>query len=127
MVISKNLIARELLPKASNLKLLKLEISEQGWGVAAEGNNSAVCPNCATRSSSRHSRYHRKLQDLPVQGSPVRLHLQVGRWRCGNDGCPRKIFTERVPVNAADQRFGASIHGHSGHGRLALLIALRHD
>jgi transposase len=32
-----------------------------------------------------------------VQGSPVRLHLQVGRWRCGNDGCPRKIFTERVP------------------------------
>jgi transposase len=34
---------------------------------------------------------------LPVQGSPVRLHLQVGRWRCGNDGCPRKIFTERVP------------------------------
>jgi hypothetical protein len=32
-----------------------------------------------------------------VQGSPVRLHLQVGRWRCGNDGCPRKIFTERAP------------------------------
>ena len=31
-----------------------------------------------------------------MQGSPVRLHLQVGRWRCGNDGCPRKIFTERV-------------------------------
>jgi hypothetical protein len=22
----------------------------------------------------------------------VRLHLQVSRWRCGNDGCPRKIL-----------------------------------
>ena|SRR3984957_2161146 len=100
MVISKKLIARELLPKAANLKLLRLEISEQGWGVAAEGNNSAVCPNCATRSSSRHSRYHRKLQDLPVQGSPVLLDLQVGRWRCGNGRCARKIFTERIPTLA---------------------------
>jgi transposase len=96
MVISKNLIARELLPKAANLKLLRLEISEQGWGVEAVGNSSAVCPICFTRSRSRHSRYHRKLRDLPVQGSPVMLDLQVGRWRFGNGRCARKIFTERV-------------------------------
>jgi transposase len=82
-------IARKLLPKAANLKLLRLEISERGWAVAAEGNNSAVCPNCATRCRSRHSRYRRKLQDLSVQGSPVTLHLQVCRWRCGNGRCPR--------------------------------------
>ena len=25
------------------------------------------------------------------------LQLQVGRWRCGNRRCPRKIFTDRVP------------------------------
>ncbi len=31
-----------------------------------------------------------------MQGSPVMLHLQVGRWRCGNGQCARKIFTERV-------------------------------
>ena len=91
------MIARELLPKAANLKLLRLEISERGWDVEASGERSAECPTCATRSRSRHSRYRRKLQDLPVQGSPVTLHLQVGRWRCGNDRCPRKIFTERVP------------------------------
>jgi hypothetical protein len=78
MVISKRVIARELLPKAANLKLLRLEISERGWTVAAEGNNSAVCPNCATRSRSRHSRYRRKLQDLSVQGSPVTLRVGVG-------------------------------------------------
>jgi transposase len=97
MVISKRVIARELLPKAANLKLLRLEISERGWGVEASGDRSAECPTCATTSRSRHSRYRRKLQDLPVQGSPVTLHLHVGRWRCGNGRCPRKIFTERVP------------------------------
>ncbi len=32
-----------------------------------------------------------------MQGSPVMLDLQVGRWRCGNGRCVRKIFTERVP------------------------------
>jgi transposase len=32
-----------------------------------------------------------------MQGSPVMVRLQVGRWRCGNRRCPRKIFTERVP------------------------------
>jgi hypothetical protein len=81
MVISKRVIARELLPKAANLKLFRLEISERGWDVEASGNRSAKCPTCAAKSRSRHSRYRRKLQDLPVQGSPVRFHLQVGRWR----------------------------------------------
>jgi transposase len=97
MARSRNVIARELLPKAANLKLLRLEISEQGWGVDAAGNSSAVCPTCFTRSRSRHSCYHRKLRDLPVQGSPVMVDLRVGRWRCGNGQCVRKIFTERVP------------------------------
>jgi transposase len=84
MARSNNVIARELLPKAANLKLLRLEVSEQGWGVDAAGDSAAVCPICFTRSRSRHSRYHRKLQDLPVQGGPVLLDLRVGRWRCGN-------------------------------------------
>src|ERR1035438_3854545 len=96
MIVSKNVIAKELLPRAAHLKLVGFQISEQGWRVEAAGNGSAVCPACATRSGSRHSRYRRKLQDLPVQGSPVMLQLQVGRWRCGNRRCPRKIFTERV-------------------------------
>ena len=100
MTLSKSLISRELLPKAANLKLLALDISAQGWAVEAGGNSYAACPACGTRSTSRHSRYNRKLQDLPVQGSPVSLRLQVGRWRCGNRRCSRKIFTERVPEAA---------------------------
>jgi hypothetical protein len=36
-----------------------------------------------------------------VQGSPVMVELQVGRWRCGDGQCARKIFTERVAELAA--------------------------
>jgi transposase len=68
MVISKRVITRELLPKAAKLKVLRLEISERGWDVEASGDRSAKCPTCATKSRSRHSRYRRKLRDLPVFG-----------------------------------------------------------
>src|ERR1035441_492981 len=101
MVISKKLIPRELLPKGANLTLLGLDVSEEGWAVGAEGNGIAVCPGCGVRSKSRHSRYKRSLQDLPVQGTPVTVQLQMARWRCGNRRCSRKIFTGRIPKVAA--------------------------
>jgi transposase len=50
---------------------------------------SASCPLCHQASSRRQSSYRRRLADLPWQGRTVRLHLQVRRFRCGNDACPR--------------------------------------
>jgi len=41
---------------------------------------------------------------LPVQGVPVTLRLLLGRWRCRNSNCERKIFAERIPVVAAPHR-----------------------
>src|SRR5260370_22839783 len=64
----------------------------------ADGQDSAICPGCQSVSRSRHSRYWRSLQDLPIQGTPVILRVHVGRWRCRNAGCERRIFTER-PFN----------------------------
>jgi len=43
----------------------------------AHGQNSAVCPGCQSISRSRHTRYWRSLQDLPVQGTQVMLRYQV--------------------------------------------------
>ncbi|MBO0718174.1 MAG: ISL3 family transposase, partial [Rhizobiales bacterium] len=48
-------------------------------------------------SRSRHSCYARRLQDLPWQGVAVELWAMVGRFRCRNASCPRKIFCERLP------------------------------
>jgi len=56
-----------------------------------------VCPLCGEVSRSRHSCYCRRLQDLPWQGVSVQLWATVGRYRCRNPACSRKIFCERLP------------------------------
>jgi transposase len=134
-----------LLPDRSELTLRRTFRTDQGWVVEADGQNAAVCPDCQTLSRSRHSRYWRCLQDLPVQGTPVLLRLRLGRWRCRNPDCPRRIFTERLAAVCAPnaqqtQRFeqiiGAVAHALGGRpgrrlmGRLGLPVSadtlLRH-
>jgi transposase len=64
-----------------------------------------TCPLCGEASQSRHSSYLRNLQDLPWQGISVQLWATVGRFRCRNSMCSRKIFCERLPrVARADGR-----------------------
>ena len=82
-------------PDFSKLTLRRVFKTDQGWIMEADGQDSAVCPGCQSVSRSRHSRYWRSLQDLPIQGTPVILRVHVGRWRCRNAGCERRIFTER--------------------------------
>jgi transposase len=56
---------------------------------------SASCPTCGIRSVHVHSRYYRLLQDLPCQGSAVRIRLRARRYYCRTQHCDRRIFTER--------------------------------
>jgi transposase len=60
----------------------------------------ASCPDCHTPSARVHSRYTRRLRDLPVAEYPVHLRLQVRRFRCLTSTCPRRTFTERLPALA---------------------------
>ncbi len=57
----------------------------------------STCPNCHTPSSRVHSRYERRLADLPWQGRPVAIRLWVRRFFCVEPGCPRRTFAERLP------------------------------
>jgi transposase len=69
--------------------------------VEARANTpEASCPDCHTASAHVHSRYTRHLRDLPVAEHPVRLRLQVRRFRCATPTCPRQTFAERLPVLA---------------------------
>lgn len=52
-----------------------------------------ICPKCATKSSSVHDRRWVKVQDQPIRGSGVFLHILKRRFRCPN--C-KKVFTEPV-------------------------------
>ena len=58
---------------------------------------TSTCPNCHVLSSRVHSRYERRLADLPWQGRPVAIRLQVRRFFCAEPACPRRTFAERLP------------------------------
>ncbi len=55
---------------------------------------SVTCPVCGTLSRKVHSRYGRRLADLPWDGVPVVLQLQTRRFFCVEPGCRRKVFTD---------------------------------
>jgi transposase len=44
-----------------------------------------------------HSRYSRRVADLPCAGRQVTLRLTVRKFFCPNPTCPRKIFAEQFP------------------------------
>lgn len=62
--------------------------------VRAVGKASA-CPGCGTTSERVHSRYRRRLFDLPLAGRPVRLVVLARRFHCDAVLCERRIFAER--------------------------------
>ncbi|UKJ06195.1 ISL3 family transposase [Solitalea lacus] len=55
----------------------------------------STCPICSKKSNRIHSRYSRKLLDLPVSGHLARVKLKARKYFCDNPACHRKIFTER--------------------------------
>ncbi|WP_437601970.1 ISL3 family transposase [Sorangium sp. So ce590] len=85
----------------------------------------ACCPDCGYGAKRVQSRYRRTLADLPHQGVPVRLQVQVRRFRCEQPACQRAIFTERLPalappharrtrrLSAALTRVGAALGGEA--------------
>jgi transposase len=57
----------------------------------------ATCPRCQSRSSRVHSRYIRRVADLPWHGVIVKLELHTRRFHCRNSFCTQRIFCERLP------------------------------
>ena len=65
------------------------------WGrVAAE---TGRCRSCGAVASRVHSRYRRRLDDVPVAGQPVVIHLTVRRFFCPAADCSRQTFAEQLP------------------------------
>jgi transposase len=58
-------------------------------------SKTGACPGCGTRSDRVHSRYPRRLADLPMAGKPVRLTVVARRFHCDAVLCGRRIFAER--------------------------------
>jgi transposase len=65
--------------------------------VARLRRQTSTCPDCRVPSSRVHSRYERRLADLPWQGRPVAIRVRARRFFCAEPGCPRRTFAERLP------------------------------
>lgn len=87
-----------------SLDVCRVERLADRWLISARTAGSNECPDCSTLSTSRHSSYVRQIQDLPDQGSPVTLSVQLDRWRCQNRHCGRKTFVARLPGTIAGPR-----------------------
>src|SRR5215475_9206491 len=92
----------ELFPPTCGIRLTEVIVEDQSVQVQLTAiAPTALCPDCATPSSSVHSRYQRRLADLPWGALAVHLQLLVRKFVCRNFTCARRIFTERLPDVAA--------------------------
>jgi hypothetical protein len=87
-----------LLSLPEGLRVEQIELQGDILAIAVvSGRPSSCCPLCAQASSQAHSRYWRRLRDVPCAGRQVVLHLSVRKFFCRNPDCARKIFAERLP------------------------------
>lgn len=96
---------------------------------------TASCPGCGQTSDQVHSRYWRRLTDLPSQGRAIQVRLLARRFFCPTADCTRRIFTERLPEVVAPQArttrrlhdthcdIGFALGGEAG-ARLAARLAM---
>src|ERR1700730_790645 len=63
-------------------------------------SGTSLCPGCGASSRRIHSRYQRRLTDLPLAGRQVRLVVVARRFRCDAVLCGRRIFAERFDDGA---------------------------
>jgi len=58
-------------------------------------SRTSACPGCGMPSARVHSRYRRRLADLPIAGRALQLLVLARRFYCDTVLCGRRIFTER--------------------------------
>jgi transposase len=93
---------KTLVPDAGEVVLESVKVKGRSlllMMLRASGEQN-FCPQCHRSSTRVHSHYQRKLSDLPWEGIPVRIQLQVRRFFCDTAGCGQRIFTERLPNTA---------------------------
>jgi transposase len=98
-------------------------------------SKQALCPQCHSPSAYLHSRYVRRLADLPWLGVAVRLEVHARRLYCHHVECPQRIFCERIPtfvapyarrtlrLNEALRLIGLAVGGEAG-SRLAIALGM---
>ncbi|MEU7857831.1 transposase family protein [Nonomuraea sp. NPDC049141] len=86
-----------LFPHLDGLEFVRVEIGDTGVVLVARTVSGPVaCRECGTPSARVHDRYRRSLKDLSCAGRPVRVELEVRRFRCVGPACGVATFVEQV-------------------------------
>lgn len=107
--------------------------------MARPSTKMATCPECGAVSGRIHSRYRRRLIDLPAHGRMVEINVETRRFRCVGTGCRRRVFVQRlgdavalpsarrtVRMDGIVHRLGLALGGRPGHNlasRLAIPVS----
>lgn len=76
----------------------KNECSESTIRIYAEvKSRRSKCPICGKYSKRVHDYYFRTICDLPVFQNKTEILLKTRKFRCVNDRCYRKVFSEQTP------------------------------
>jgi transposase len=113
-----------LLPDAPLLHLDAWQTDDTATQLTLRVTSTQVlvhCPICRFPTRRVHSRYVRRVMDLPWGPWRVVLHLQVRKFFCANGRCTRRIFTERLaPLVAPWARRTQRLAQWLGHIAVAL-------
>jgi transposase len=103
--------------------------------VVTPTRRTARCPRCRHLARHVHSRFARRISDLPCGGRAVTLILHARRFFCRTAACPKRTFRERLPALVAPRvrsthilrgaftRVGMALGGESG-ARLARSLGM---
>ena len=81
-----------------SLKLQKIDYSDSIIRIYASiKSRRSKCPHCGIYSKRVHDYYFRTITDLPVFQNRTVILLKTRKFRCGNDRCHRKVFSEQTP------------------------------
>ncbi len=70
-----------LFPHLQDFRLLQISCDGESIRLECERTTTtACCPLCENRTRHIHSRYQRKVRDLPINGMPVLLILHVRKF-----------------------------------------------
>src|ERR1019366_4772885 len=99
------------------LQVIEADAERDGWvtvWVVTDHPGAAVCPECGTRSVRVHEQVLARPRDVRRGLDEVRVAWLKRRWKCGNDGCARKTFTESLPAVRARCRLTERLRGLAG-------------
>jgi transposase len=106
-----------LLLGIEGLGVERVDLEVEGGRVAhvvTADETAAACPSCGVFSTSLKGHATTHPRDIPYGASPVRLVWHKRRWRCREQGCPRKSFTESLPAVPARARLTTRLRRECG-------------